>query len=127
MRLRMSLNSPGLIARFQQRQRLGVIVDADAEGLGHRIGGDVVMGRADAAGGEDIGVAGAQGVQRGHDLVLDIGHDARFLQVDAQRAQELGDIVGVGVLGAAGQDLVADDQHGGGHALRSGSSRALPV
>ena len=34
-----------------------VEVERDAEGLGDAIGGDVVMRRADAAGGEDISVA----------------------------------------------------------------------
>ena len=113
MRLRMSLNSPGLNARRQYCQRLGVIVDSHAEGLGDGIGGDVVMGRTDAAGGENIGVAGAQGVQRRDDLVLDIAHHAGFLQIDAQRAQETGDGIGIGVLGATGQDFVADDEDGG--------------
>ena len=36
-----------------------VHVDGDTEGLGDGVGGDVVMGRADAAGGEDVVEAGA--------------------------------------------------------------------
>ena len=101
------------IACFQQRISLGVITDANIEGLGHRIGGDVVMGGPDAAGGKDKVIAGAQGIQGRDDLVFHIGHHPRLAQVDAQRGQEPGDIAGVGVLGAARQDFVADHQNGG--------------
>ena len=75
------------------------------------------MGRADAAGGEDIVVARAQRVERGDDLVLDVGHDARLAQIDADVGEIFGDIADVAVLGAAGQDLVADDENGGGDNL----------
>ena len=69
------------------------------------------MGRADAAGGEHVVVARAQRVERGDDLVLDVGDDARLAQIDAEFGEILGDIADVAVLGAARQDLVADDQH----------------
>ena len=45
---------------LQDRDRLRVDVERDAEGLGDAIGGDVVVRRADAAGGEDVSVARAQ-------------------------------------------------------------------
>ena len=112
MRLRMSLNSPGRVTRFQQGIGFGVIADTHAEGLGHGIGGDVVMGGADAAGGENNVIAGPQRIQPGHDLILHIGNHADFLQVDAQRGQETGDIMGIAVLGAAGQDFVPDHHDG---------------
>ena len=41
----------------QNFDRVRVIVDRHAERLGDGVGGDVVVGRADAAGGEDVGVA----------------------------------------------------------------------
>jgi hypothetical protein len=34
-----------------------VVIDFHPERLGHAVGGNIVVGRADAAGGEDIGVA----------------------------------------------------------------------
>ncbi len=91
-----------------------MIVDADAEGFRDRVRRDVVMRRPDAAGGEDIGVARTQRVQGGYDLVFDVAHDARFLEIDAERAKLPGDVVGVGVLRAARENLVADDEHGCG-------------
>ena len=91
-----------------------MIVEADAERLGDAVGRDVVMGRADAAGGENVGVAGAKRVQRGNDLRLFVRNDADFLQVDADIGQVLGDVADVLVLGAAREDFVADNKDGGG-------------
>ena len=62
------------------RHHLGVMIDADAERFGDAVGGDVVMGRADAAGGEDIVVAVAQRIQRRDDVGLLVGDDADFLR-----------------------------------------------
>ena len=45
-----------------------------------------------------------------HDLLLVIGNHPDFLEIDAQRSQKTGDMAGIGVLGAAGQDFVADYQ-----------------
>ena len=87
---------------------------ATPNALAIAVGGDVVVGRADAAGGEDVGVARAQRVDRVDDLVLVVGDDAHFLQVDADGGQVVGDVADVLVLGAPGQDLVADDENGGG-------------
>ena len=72
------------------------------------------MGRADAAGGEHVGVARAQRVERGDDLGLFVGHDADFLEVDADVGEIFGDVADILVLGASGQDLVADDENRGG-------------
>ena len=101
----------------QHLDRARVIVDRHAERLSDRVGGDVVVGRADAAGGEDVSVAGAQRVERGDDLRLLVGNDADFLQIDADGGELFGDIADVLVLGAAGEDLVADDQKRGGDDL----------
>jgi hypothetical protein len=76
------------------------------------------VGRADAAGGEDIIVARPQSVDGGDDLGLVVGDDARFLQADAGQIQLFGQIGQIGVLGAAGQDFVADDEQGGRDRLR---------
>ena len=55
MRRRAGVNSADVaIVAGHARHRLGMLGDADAEGLGDAVGGDVVVRRADAAGGEDI-------------------------------------------------------------------------
>jgi hypothetical protein len=53
--------------------RRRVVFAGQAEGARHRVGGDVVMGGADAAAGEDIVGARAQRVDRLDDRVLVIG------------------------------------------------------
>src|SRR6185312_251934 len=100
---------------FQHRIGFGIVFARHAEGLRNRIGGDVVMRRADAAGGEDVGVAGANGIYRGGDFVFLVGDDAHLFQVDPDRRHDIGEVADVLVLGAAGEDFVADDQHGGGN------------
>ena len=102
------------VALAQDGDRPRVEADRDPEGLGDAVRRDVVVGRADAAGGEQIGVALAQGVDRGDDLGLDVRHDPDLPQVDPDTGQVLGDVADVLVLGAPGQDLVADDEEGGG-------------
>ena len=92
-----------------------VFIKLDPEGLRHRIGGDVIMRRADAARGEDIGVADTQRIQRRDNVLHDIGHDAHFAQVDTDIGHVIGDVADVLVLGPSRQDLVADDKHGSGH------------
>ena len=64
------------VVRGHARDRLGMLGDADAEGLGDAVGGDVVMGRTDAAGGEDVVELPAHLVDRGDDGRLDVGDDA---------------------------------------------------
>ena len=74
-----------------RQDRAGVLahVDADAEGRRHRVGGDVVVGRADAARGEDVGVARAERVQRRDDLGLLVGDHPGLAQRDAARRERL--------------------------------------
>ena len=83
-----------------------------------RIGGDVVVGRPDAAGRDHIIVARPQRVEGRDDFVLDIGDDPRFPNVDADLGQIFGDIAEVAVLRASREDLVADHQDGGGYSRR---------
>ena len=78
------------------------------------------MGGADAAGGEDVVVARAQGVERGDDFRLFVGDDTHFLEVDADIGQIFGDVADVLILGAARQNLVANDQQGGSDNLAFG-------
>ena len=99
---------------LHDRERARIDVDRHAERLGDAVGGDVVMGRADAAGGEDIGVAAAQRIERIDDRRLLVADHPHFHEVDAERGQIFGDVADVLVLGAAGQDLVADHQQRGG-------------
>ena len=99
--------------------------DADAERLGDAVGGDVVVGRADAPGGEDVVELGPHLVQGGDDRLLDIGHHPAFHQPHAQLVQLEGQELQVGVLGAAAQDLVADDQQAGGDGLGRGSGGSV--
>ena len=98
-------------ALAEPRHHLGVMVDADAERLGDAVGGDVVMGRPDAAGGKDVIVAISQCIKGGDDVGLLVGDDADFLEVDPDIGQVLGDKADVLVLGPAGQDLVTNDQN----------------
>jgi hypothetical protein len=88
------------------------------------------VGRADAAGGEDQGGAGEQaqeGVADGRQVVLD---GADLEQADAATAHHPGQVVAVLVADLAAQELVADEQHGGGgvgggvggHPWRQGTS-----
>ncbi|MNT40630.1 hypothetical protein D3C72_1769550 [compost metagenome] len=90
-----------------------------AESGAHGVGGDVVVGRADAARREDIVAGRAQGVQRPDDLILTVADGARLHQVDPQGRQKAGDGVQVRVPGPAGQDFVADDQDSGGRSSLS--------
>ena len=116
MRSRASFISTPRAAKrsFMICDRARIDVDRHAERLGDRVRRDVVMRRPDAAGGEHIGVAAAQRVERRDDLVLLVRHHPHLLQVDADIGEVLGDVADVLVLGAPGQDLVADDEDGGG-------------
>jgi hypothetical protein len=66
------------------------------------------VGGADAAGGEHIGVARPQGIQRRNNIALVIGNTARFLEVNAQAHEIVRDKSQVLVLGAPGQDFIAN-------------------
>src|SRR5437879_4850699 len=88
-----------------------MVVDVDAKSLGDAVGGDVVMGRPDAAGGEDVIVTMPQCIQGGDDVVLIVGDDPDFLQVYADIGQIFRDEADILVLGPAGQDFIPDDQN----------------
>ena len=105
---RVGQSAARLVICFEHRTRLGMHHHRDAEPGGDRIDGDVVMGRADPAGGEQIVVARPERVDRLDDRRLDIGHDPHFGEPDAlhiEPACELRDIL---VLRAARENLVTD-------------------
>ena len=97
-------------ARAQDFNRARMIIDRHAERLGNGVSGYVVVGGTDATGGEHVSVTRPKGVQRRHDLRLLVGHDADFLEIDADRGQKIGRIADVLVLSPAGKNLVADDE-----------------
>ena len=87
--------------------------NADTEGGRDGICRDVIMRRANAARGEDVGVFRPQGVYCGNNLVLDIWHGAAFHDGDTERLQILSDLLQVDVPGAAGEKFVPDQEDGG--------------
>src|SRR5260370_13154361 len=91
--------------------------DITADSVAKAFGGDVVMGRPDAAGGEDIVVAVAQRVKGRDDVGFLVGDDTDFLEVDPDSGQIFGDETDVLVLGPPGQELVADHQNSRGDDL----------
>ena len=105
--------------------------NSHAERLGNCIDGDIIVRRADAAGGEQIIVARAQSVNRLDNCRGFIRDNTHFLQADALYAEEAGDLGDVLVMGAARENLIAnDDQRGGvdagfGHGCWLGEWRLL--
>src|SRR2546430_3937333 len=80
-------------------------VDRHPKRLGDAVGGDVIMGRPDPAGGENIGAAMPERIECVDDRSLLVADHPHFLEIDAERRQIFRNIAYVLVLGAAGQDL----------------------
>lgn len=72
------------------------------------------MRRPDAARGEDVIILAAKRVQCLDNRVLVVGDDPHFLEVDAGKRQQIGEVADIFILGAAGEKFVADGEHGGG-------------
>src|SRR6266478_3459030 len=100
-----------LEAFAKPRHHFGMMIDADAERLRNAVGGNVVMGRPNTAGGKDVGIAAAQGVQCRDDFGFLVGYDAYLLEVDPDIGQVFRDKADVLVLGPPGQDLVSNHQN----------------
>ena len=100
------------IALCQHGDDVGMLADAHTKGCRNRVRRDVVMRRADPASGEHISIGRAQIVHRLHDALLDVRHGARFMHLNAQRREILGDLLQVDIAGTAGQEFIADQQHG---------------
>ena len=104
-------------ARVRRQQDLDGLRVADkflAERLGDRRGGDVVVGRADAARREDVVEGGTARIDGRDDGVLIVGNDAHLFQPDAELVQTAAEKGQIGVLRAARENLVADDDQRGG-------------
>jgi hypothetical protein len=93
--------------------RARIDVDRHSKRLGHAVSGYVVIGRPNAASGEDIGVAMPERIDRVNDRRLFVADYPHFQEIHAERGQIFRDITDILVLGAARQDLVADHQKSG--------------
>ena len=106
--------------------------DRHTECRGDGVNGDVVVGRADAAGGEQIIVARAERVDRLDDPLGDVGDDAHLGQPDALDVEPGRELRDVPVLRPPGQDFVADHRqrcrpdatHAASYAERPSKSKA---
>ena len=72
---------------------------------------NIVVRRADSAGGEHISVAVTQRIDRRDDLAFDIGHDAHLTELYPDGREIIGDEADVFILGATRQDFVADNEN----------------
>jgi hypothetical protein len=98
--------------------RLDVRADDDfnPECVGDTPNGAIVMGRSDAAGGDDHVVLRRARGHLGCDACAVIADDDDPLEVDAELGEEIDEQRCVGVANLGAQDLVADDDRsGGGH------------
>ena len=97
----------------------GVGVDAGglADGGGDGVTGDVVFGGAEAAGAEDEVGALQGGLHEFAEARLVIADLVHVVEVDAERGQALGDVVGVGVLDVGEEDFGADGDDLCAHAV----------
>ena len=102
------------VMRLKQGAGIGADIDGHAKGGCNGIGGDVIMGGADPARGEDMVIGGAQRVDGGNNRSRVICHDAAFAQRNAVPRQLARQVEGIAVTGASRQDFVADHQHGCG-------------
>ena len=97
-----------------------------AERGGDAFAGDVVMRRADAAGGEHVVEFRPHFVDRVDDRLRHVGDHPHLAQRYSQLAQSGGQELDVGVLRAAREHLVADHQQTGG-GIGRGHRIALPI
>ena len=88
--------------------RFGMMINTNAEGCGHGIGGNIVMGRPDPTGSKDIVELGSESIYRSNNLRLDIRHNPGFPELDADLSQASGHPGHVLVLRSPGEDFIAD-------------------
>ena len=89
--------------------RLGITLKHRIKRLGDCGGGNVVMGRADAAGGEDVVKPLAHLPDRIDDAGFDIGNDPAFGDRDTDPVQPGCQPGEIGILRATAQDFIADN------------------
>ena len=94
---------------FEQGHGLGVFKGLGAEGLGDGVGGDVVVGRANPAGGKDVVNLRGQGLYRVDNGLLNVGNDTGLDHLNADFTQPTGEEGQVGVLCPTAENFVADD------------------
>jgi hypothetical protein len=111
----------------QDGERARIDVDRHPKRLGDAVGGDVIMGRPDPAGGENIGAAMPERIECVDDRSLLVADHPHFLEIDAERSQIFRNIADVLVLGAAGQDLATDHQERGRDNLPAGISLSYAI
>jgi hypothetical protein len=85
------------------------------------------MRRADAPGGEYVGVPGAKRVQRRDNVGFIVSNNASLLEVDSDIRQVIRDEADVLVLGPSGQDFVAYHQNARGDDVTHNLSLLLAV
>ena len=116
--MQVPLVQPVAVPRAQQRLQPGVAHDLHPERIGDRLQGDVVVRRSDAARREHHIEPRRQRAHAVRDLLGHVGHDLDPAQRDAQGAKLPRQKTRVLVLHLAGQDLVPDEQDGGGRVGR---------
>src|SRR5206468_8681762 len=88
--------------------------------------GDVVMRGPDPARGEHVAICRAQRIDRRDDLGLRVAYNARFDQIDAEYLKKARQVVEIGILCPAREDLVPDHDQRCGWAIRAVHPRSLP-
>jgi len=110
----MSLGAALAVMLLQHRCEHRALDDRHSEGLRHTLHGDVVVRRTDAARGEQPVVRGSQRTDfvRDHVDVVGDHHDAP--QLDPELPKRARQRLDVRLRDLAGEELVADDERGGG-------------
>lgn len=108
------LAAGGGVVSFQDRPGVGPHVYSHAERCGNAVGGDIVVGGADSAGGKQIINPATHLVHRRNDSAMVVRHDANLDQPDAHPGHHAGQMVAIGLAGPARKDFIADHQHCGG-------------
>src|SRR6516165_766949 len=96
----------------QDGERTRIDAYRHSERLSYTVGSDGVMGLPDTARRKDIGVTMPKRVKRIDDDTLLVAVHPYFLEIDPERGEVFRDIADVLILGAAGQDFIANHQEG---------------
>jgi hypothetical protein len=107
--------------------KLGAGGEGDVEGVGDGGEGDVIVGGPDAAAGEEEVVGEAEGADLGGDGGAIVEHHDDAAELDAEGAKELGEREEVGLLDLSAEQLITDEESGGGarHQERPRSRRSM--
>ena len=108
------LKARAVVVRLQDRPRVVADADVHAKGRGDTVGGDIVVGRADATRSEHMGISQTERIDRLDDHLMHIRHNPHLGQPYPHLREPRGEMLGVGVKRSAREDLVADHKHRGG-------------